>query len=144
MGTFFFTSRKLLILIEKLAALRLDAAGILSVFRLSPRGQVCYIAMSPSFLKTDFRKTVECPSSQTLLRHLHQMLAEKDGNKIESHLSQCDFCCAELQLLSLYRNVEENYRLAEIPVQLRRLAEDLLFRRPELLAEMKPGDHLFH
>jgi hypothetical protein len=100
--------------------------------------------MLPSFLKTKFRKTIECPSSQTLLRYRRQRLPKKDGEAIEIHLSQCDFCSAELQLLSRHRNVEENYRLTEIPAQLRRLAEDSLFGRPESPAGMKPGDHLLH
>jgi hypothetical protein len=48
---------------------------------------------------------------------------------IESHLASCDFCSAELQLLTRYRSeTAEKYSFAEMPAQLRRLAEDLLTR----------------
>jgi hypothetical protein len=100
--------------------------------------------MLPSFLKPEFRKTIQCPSSQTLLRYRRQRLSKNEVGAIDMHLEQCDFCSAELQLLSRHRNVDENYRLAEIPAQLRRLAEDLLCRRHEPLAGMKRGDHLLH
>jgi len=143
-ATFFYTPGKPFILIEKLEHKRLDGAGISRVFKLFPSWSGVYQAMSPSFLKTKFRKTIECPSSQKLLGYRRQTLLKSDNEMIESHLSKCDFCSAELQLLSRHRNVEENYRLVEIPVQLRRLAEDLLFRQPKSLAARKPGDHLLH
>ena len=47
---------------------------------------------------------------------------------IEGHLASCDFCSAELQLLSRYRSEAEEYSFVEMPAQLRRLAEALLKR----------------
>ena len=129
---------------EKVGLRRHDEPGISGALKLFPSWSGVYRAMSPSFLKPNFRKTMQCPSSQTLLRYRRQKLPKTDADEIEIHLQQCDFCSAELQLLSRHRNVEENHRLAEIPVRLRRLAEDLLFRRREPLAGMDRGDHILH
>jgi hypothetical protein len=53
-------------------------------------------------------------------------LATKDHVSIETHLTCCDFCGAELHLLNRYRGDAEEYSFVEMPSQLRRLAEDLL------------------
>jgi len=53
-------------------------------------------------------------------------MGSKVTAQIEIHLAGCDFCNAELQLLTCHRNQSEEYALAEMPAQLRRLAEDLL------------------
>lgn len=47
---------------------------------------------------------------------------------IEQHLTICDFCGAELQLLTCGCVEDEEYVFAVIPAPLRRLAEDLLLR----------------
>jgi hypothetical protein len=47
---------------------------------------------------------------------------------IARHLGGCEFCGAELQLLNEYRPVEEEYRVADMPLNLRHLAEALLSR----------------
>ena len=84
--------------------------------------------MTPSSLSKKFCKTSGCPSSQTLLRYRRHRLSIGDGAAIETHLRACDFCSAELQLLMRHRSTAEEYRLVEMPRQLRRLAEDLLAR----------------
>lgn len=73
-----------------------------------------------------FCKTARCPTSQALLAYHRLDLATKDHGAIEIHLTVCDFCGAELQLLNRYRDDAEEYSFAEMPAQLRRLAEDLL------------------
>ena len=81
--------------------------------------------MSSSIL-SPFCKTARCPSSQALLAYHRSDLATEGHACIKDHLASCDFCSAELQLLTQYRNVVEEYSFAEMPAQLRRLAEDLL------------------
>jgi hypothetical protein len=51
-----------------------------------------------------------------------------DQAGVERHLASCDFCSAELQLLTCCRSEAEEYSFAEMPAQIRRLAEDLLER----------------
>lgn len=82
----------------------------------------------PSSFASLFRKTANCPTSQALLACRRSLLTPKDEDYIESHLASCDFCSAELQLLTRYRSEAEEYSYAEMPAQLRRLAEDLLKR----------------
>jgi len=75
-----------------------------------------------------FCKTARCPASQILLRYRRHRLPKADRAAIEIHLHACDFCSAELQLLTCHRNEIEHYTSVEIPEQLRMLAEDLLTR----------------
>ena len=80
----------------------------------------------PSSLIGLFCKTARCPTSQALLAYHRLDLPTKDHVSIETHLTSCDFCGAELQLLKRYRGEAEEYLFVEMPSQLRRLAEDLL------------------
>jgi hypothetical protein len=79
-----------------------------------------------SSLVTAFRKGVSCPSSQTLLALRRSHLSYEDSARIESHLAICEFCNAELQLLTFHHSDPEEYAFAEMPTPLRRLAEGLL------------------
>jgi hypothetical protein len=73
-----------------------------------------------------FNKKVECPSSQDLLDYDQARLASAHSLRIEAHLTDCDFCNAELQLLNRYQNTQDEYSFVEMPLQLRGLAERLL------------------
>jgi hypothetical protein len=73
-----------------------------------------------------FHKKVGCPSSQNLLEHDQSRLASAHSLRIEAHLAYCDFCNAELQLLNRHQNFKDEYSFAEMPSQLRGLAERLL------------------
>jgi len=53
-------------------------------------------------------------------------LSYEDSARIESHLAICDFCNAELQLLTFHHSDTEEYAFAEMPTPLRRLAEGLI------------------
>ena len=75
-----------------------------------------------------FCKRAGCPTSQALLAHCRSLVGSRDLAYIESHLGACDFCSAELQLLTRYRGEAEEYSFAELPEHLRRLAEELLKR----------------
>ncbi len=73
-----------------------------------------------------FNKKVGCPSSQDLLDYDQACLASAHSLRIEGHLTDCDFCNAELQLLNRYQNTRDEYSFVEMPLQLRGLAERLL------------------
>jgi len=100
--------------------------------------------MRSSFV-TVFRKRVNCPSSETLLAFLGYRLGYDESVGIEGHLFTCDFCSAEMQLLSRHRSDNEEYAFVEMPAQLRRLAEDLLRRGTEpfkILAQFPKHTHV--
>ena len=73
-----------------------------------------------------FNKKFGCPSSQDLLDYDQACLASTHSLRIETHLTDCDFCNAELQLLNRYQDTQDEYSFAEMPLQLRGLAERLL------------------
>ena len=74
-----------------------------------------------------FCKTAACPSSEELLDHHRHRLPLHERAAIEIHLRGCDFCSAELELLKCYRAGETAAcRVAEMPRDFRRVAEDLL------------------
>jgi hypothetical protein len=73
-----------------------------------------------------FCKQATCPSSETLLSYQQVGLTSEQRAWIASHLTACDFCGAELQLLTKYSPTGEEYALADIPLNLRHLAEALL------------------
>jgi anti-sigma factor RsiW len=102
--------------------------------------------MSSSFA-SPFRKTARCPTSQALLAYRGSLLSSNELSYIDRHLASCDFCNAELQLLMRYRGEAEEYSLAEMPAQLRRLAEDLLRRSTppfQAFAELADTRQFFH
>ena len=75
-----------------------------------------------------FCKRATCPSSETLLayRTCEEMAAER-MIWVASHLDECDFCGAELQLLSDHAAVEEEEcAFSDMPLNLRWLAKSLL------------------
>src|SRR3954463_12134680 len=85
---------------------------------------------SVSSAKT-FCKTARCPSSETLLRYRLHVDAITDRITIQSHLRDCDFCSAELELLKRHRHVEDT-QLVEMPSRVRRLAESFFVRNRTL------------
>lgn len=84
------------------------------------------LKMRRSFRVEEFCKTANCPSSETLLRYRRHRIPIAERAAINIHLRDCDFCSAELQLLTRHRSFSEEDRVAEMPGQLRRLAEDFL------------------
>lgn len=76
-----------------------------------------------------FRKMRTCPSTEALLTHVRRSSTGVRRESIEAHLSACDFCGAEMQLLSQFPPTTTNalpFVAPEIPWALLRLAEDLL------------------
>lgn len=78
----------------------------------------------------DFRKQRECPTADALLAYAHRSLASLKRQSIRLHLSKCDFCGAELQLLSNHPPMKDAPRVdARIPLSLLLLAERSLPRK---------------
>ncbi|HYG80471.1 MAG TPA: hypothetical protein VD861_08800 [Pyrinomonadaceae bacterium] len=87
-----------------------------------------------------FCKRASCPSSETLLLYRACGLEAERMVWVASHLGQCDFCGAELQLLTEHAppGPEEECVITAMPANLRWLAETLLGAVPlslESLAE---------
>lgn len=61
-----------------------------------------------------------------LLCYRSDDLSSEQRARVASHLGICEFCEAELQLLTEYPAIEEECPLAEMPLNLRCLAEALL------------------
>lgn len=74
-----------------------------------------------------FCKLKSCPPAETLLLFRDATLAGEATGQVEAHLSCCDFCGAELQLLTRYAPAGPPLvRPAKMPWALYRLAKDLL------------------
>ena len=83
-----------------------------------------------------FRKRASCPTSQDLLGYHLSSVTDEGRPRIQAHLLSCDFCNAELQLLTRHRGDVEEDALVEMPAQLRRLAERLLSRSAAAVSEL--------
>ena len=79
----------------------------------------------PSSMTAWFRKLRTCPRTETLLTF---SAGVRRGERVAEHVESCDFCGAEVQLLSRHAPTADALPLAAhaLPSHLRRLAEDLL------------------
>jgi hypothetical protein len=77
-------------------------------------------------LGSGFEKSRRCPSSDLLLSYHRPDFSAEQTPRIASHLATCDFCAAELQLLSKYPAVEPVCEGAVMPPDLGALATALL------------------
>ncbi|HEY0407177.1 MAG TPA: hypothetical protein VGC89_15705 [Pyrinomonadaceae bacterium] len=74
-----------------------------------------------------FCKQLTCPSSETLLSYGVASLASELKTQVTKHLAGCDFCDAELHLLTRHQTpAPVNYEQPKMPAALRYLAESLL------------------
>jgi len=73
-----------------------------------------------------FRKTAACPASATLLSFQCQNLPADTAAQVHEHLEACDFCCAEVRLLAHHEVGTVSFKVPEIPMNLRILAESIL------------------
>ena len=78
-----------------------------------------------SFAGSEFEKKLHCPTSEVLLSYQQRDLNCGRTSQIASHLAECDFCAAELQLLSKCSLAKESHECPPVPVSLRALAEGL-------------------
>ena len=75
-----------------------------------------------AYRTTFFCKKLTCPSSQTLLSYGAADLAVELKTKVTTHLAGCDFCGAELQLLTRHKPpATERYEQTKMPAPLRYL-----------------------
>ena|SRR5687767_9095380 len=74
-----------------------------------------------------FCKRATCPTTDALMAYRQSGLGTDGMVSVASHLDECDFCGAELQLLSEHPPADvEKCTLAVMPAHLRWLAESLL------------------
>ena len=86
--------------------------------------------MTSSRTQLTFRKTADCPASSTLLSYRAAKVSRKVGETVREHLLECEFCNAEQQLLAHHKPVRgTRVRTPEIPINLRILAESILFQK---------------
>jgi len=75
-----------------------------------------------------FCKTARCPSSETLLRYRRRAVTIAERLTIQKHLRECDFCSAELHLLTRHKHTVDEPQPAQVPSHIRRLAESAFVR----------------
>ncbi|MEO8573043.1 MAG: hypothetical protein ABI481_03665 [Pyrinomonadaceae bacterium] len=75
-----------------------------------------------------FYKTKDCPASQKLAALVDPI---NDGD-LNEHLSECEFCAAELAFYRQYPPQEEQVEPVNIPQPLLELADALLHKRRDL------------
>jgi len=82
----------------------------------------------PSKSTARFRKLRTCPQTETLLTFCQGARPAARAGRVAEHVESCDFCGAEVQLLSRHAPTPDALPLAAhaLPSHLRRLAEDLL------------------
>lgn len=82
----------------------------------------------PSKSTARFRKLRTCPQTETLLTFSQSAHAASRRGRIAEHVESCDFCGAEVQMLSRHAPTGGALSLAPhaMPAHLRRLAEDVL------------------
>ncbi len=81
---------------------------------------------------TKFCKNEECPTSEELLAFQIGDMPVSDGYVVRRHLSQCEFCSAEVEFYENYPPTAEHDEPVEadsIPTPLYELAEALLIKQ---------------
>ncbi len=73
-----------------------------------------------------FCKSAVCPSSTDLLSFQDGEISLCGQERIEAHLTVCEFCASELEFYAHYPQSEETVATVEIPIPLYELAQALL------------------
>ncbi len=74
----------------------------------------------------NFCKNATCPSSQGLLAFQKAELTMDENEFIREHLSDCEFCAAEVEFYARFPQSEVACKETKIPAPLYQLAEALL------------------
>ena len=74
----------------------------------------------------NFRKNQHCPSSEKLLAFQKGETRTSVGEFIKRHLTDCEFCSAEVELYARYPQSDDPVGKAEMPPYLFELADALL------------------
>ena len=78
-----------------------------------------------------FHKEASCPSANELVTYSCEEMSPEEREQVLAHLCRCDFCRAELVLLTRHPPQSEEIVLPIMPGHLRLLAQALLTgRRP--------------
>jgi hypothetical protein len=85
--------------------------------------------MKGSRAQLTFCKTAACPASLTLLSYRSEKLSPEIAALVSRHLTDCEFCSAELGLLAHHKPARRTPRTPEMPPSLRILAESILFEK---------------
>lgn len=88
-----------------------------------------------------FHKEASCPSANELLTYSCEKLSRNEMRQVRGHLCRCDFCSAELFLLTQHPPTSEEIVTPVMPGHLRLLAKALLTgRRPttDVFTELAP------
>ena len=88
-------------------------------------------------LGSDFEKKRQCPSSTVLVSYHQRHLLNGQMPEVASHLAACDFCAAELQLLSRLPSATDSFAAPEMPAHLRALATALLCKVPGAIGALR-------
>ena len=76
-----------------------------------------------------FQKTKDCAPSEDILAFA---TSAKLSEGLRRHLSECEFCAAELELYQRHPIDDEKIHIGQMPEPLRELAEALLRGRPDV------------
>jgi hypothetical protein len=91
------------------------------------------------FKMANFRKNINCPTSQVLLGFQKGEISVRERERIVIHLRFCEFCTSEVDFYEHYPQSEEMIENSDIPRPLFELAEALLSdRHEEFLDRMIP------
>jgi len=82
--------------------------------------------MNSSRAPLTFRKTAACPAASTLLSFRSEKLSPEIAALVRKHLTDCEFCEAELRLLAHLKRAGRTPQTPEMPSNLRILAESIL------------------
>ena len=82
----------------------------------------------PSTSTARFRKLRTCPQTETLLTFYRGARTAARTGRVAEHVESCDFCGAEVQLLSRHAPTADAppFNALTLPAHLQRLAEDVL------------------
>ncbi len=117
--------------LQAFCAVRLKAAVGSNKLRRATACRKSRVDMN-SLRATKFYKQATCPTSEMLLSY-HVLASTEQHKRVAAHLATCDFCSAELQLLTEHPPCEDVDLFTEealMPLTLRRLAEAILAGHP--------------
>jgi hypothetical protein len=77
-----------------------------------------------------FGKRGSCPTSEQTLSYIEGSLEGLVRERIATHLSSCDFCGAEFQLLSKFALTEQDHTPGPVPSLINLLSVNLPLERP--------------
>ena len=74
----------------------------------------------------NFRKNSSCPTSQDLLAFQNCEISTNKFSAVQKHLSECEFCAAEVEFYARFPQADEECVEMEMPAALYELAEAIL------------------